>query len=76
MAAIPAVAALIRPAAEQNTKPVRRALPEHLEREEIVHPEQAPPVMCGALRKIGTDVIPQAKTNKKAPGFPHPRRLI
>jgi transposase len=52
----PAVAALVEVAAEAH-KPARRPLPEHLPREEVVHP---PPCRCpscgGALCKIGEDV--------------------
>jgi transposase len=52
----PAVAALVEAAAEAQ-KPARRPLPEHLPREEVVHPA---PCVCpsrgGVLRKIGQDV--------------------
>ena len=48
----------VRPAAKEATpQPVRRALPEHLPREEIVH--EAPctcPACGGALRQLGEDV--------------------
>lgn len=54
-AANPVVAAAIE--AESSTKPARRALPEHLPREEIVHPGACACPQCGGtLRKIGQDV--------------------
>jgi transposase len=57
VAAIPAVAEVIAAAAEQNAKPVRRALAEHLVREQIVHPGACACPRCGGvLRKIGADV--------------------
>ena len=57
IAAIPAVAEAIAAVAEQNAKPARRPLPEHLPREEIVHPGACACLHCGgALRKIGADV--------------------
>ena len=52
----PAVAALVEAAAEAQ-KPARRPLPEHLSREEVVHPAPCTCPGCGgALRKIGEDV--------------------
>src|ERR1700752_2416741 len=52
----PAVAALVEAAAEAQ-KPARRPLPEHLPREEVVHPAPCTCPSCGgALRKIGEDV--------------------
>jgi transposase len=55
VAAIPAVAGAIEAAVEQ--KPARRALPEHLPREEIVHATACACPQCGgALRRIGADV--------------------
>src|ERR1700680_830266 len=57
IAAIPAVAELIAAATEQVAKPARRALPEHLPREEIVHSQACTCPQCGGtLRKIGADV--------------------
>ena len=53
-AAIPAVASAIDAA---STKPARRPLPDHLPREEIVHPAACSCPNCGgALRRIGADV--------------------
>jgi transposase len=50
------VAAMIEAAAEAQ-KPARRPLPEHLPREEVVHPAPCTCPSCGgALRKIGEDV--------------------
>src|SRR5271157_2840460 len=52
----PAVAAVIEAAIEAQ-KPARRPLPEHLPREEVVHPAPCTCPSCGvALRKIGEDV--------------------
>jgi transposase len=52
----PAVVALIEAAAEAQ-KPARRPLPEHLPREEVVHPAPCTCPSCGGvLRKIGEDV--------------------
>jgi transposase len=52
----PVVTALIEAAAEAQ-KPARRPLPEHLPREEVVHPAPcACPGCGGTLRKIGEDV--------------------
>jgi transposase len=52
----PAVAALVEAAAEAQ-RPARRPLPEHLSREEVVHPAACSCPSCGgALRKIGEDV--------------------
>ena len=52
----PAVAAMIEAATEAQ-KPARRPLPEHLPREEVVHPAPCTCPSCGgALRKIGNDV--------------------
>lgn len=57
MAAIPAVAEAIATIDERTAKPARRALPDHLPREEIVHSGAcACPTCGGALRRIGTDV--------------------
>jgi len=57
LAAIPAVAEAIETAAERSAKPARRPLPEHLPREEIVHPGACTCPQCGgALHKIGVDV--------------------
>src|SRR5438128_1668075 len=57
IATIPAVAEVIAAAAEQGAKPARRPLPEHLPREEVVHPGACTCPQCGgALRKIGADV--------------------
>ena len=55
IAAIPAFAQAVE--AESSVKPARRALPEHLPREEIVHPGVCACPQCGGmLRKIGEDV--------------------
>ena len=52
IAAIPAFAQAVD--AESSVKPARRALPEHLPREEIVHPGVCACPQCGGvLRKIG-----------------------
>jgi transposase len=52
----PAVTALIEAAAEAQ-KPARRPLPDHLPREEVVHPAPCTCPGCGGtLRKIGADV--------------------
>lgn len=57
IAAIPAVAEAIGLTSEQAAKPARRPLPEHLPREEIVHPGACSCPNCGgALRRIGADV--------------------
>jgi len=46
-----------KPATEEKTQPVRRALPEHLPREEHVHEPACECPECGAaMRKIGEDV--------------------
>jgi transposase len=46
-----------KPAAEEKTQPVRRALPEHLPREQRVHEPACNCPDCGAvMRKIGEDV--------------------
>lgn len=56
MAAAPAVAAVIE-AELEKVKPARRPLPDHLPREEIVHPAACACPKCGgALRRIGADV--------------------
>jgi transposase len=50
------VAAVVE-AAAQTQKPARRPLPEHLPREEVVHPAACTCPGCGgALSKIGDDV--------------------
>lgn len=55
-AAAPAVAAVVESAAEAQ-KPARRALPEHLPREEVLHPAACACPHCGgALRRIGEEV--------------------
>jgi len=52
----PAVVGLVEAAVEAQ-KPARRPLPEHLPREEVVHPAPGTCPSCGgALRKIGDDV--------------------
>src|SRR5215470_12509177 len=52
----PAVTALVEAAVEAQ-KPARRPLPEHLPREEVVHPAPCTCPSCGgALSKIGEDV--------------------
>jgi len=52
----PAIVALIEQELEAR-KPARRPLPDHLPREEVVHPAAcACPACGGALRKIGEDV--------------------
>ena len=54
--ASPAVAAAIEEAVERH-KPARRPLPEHLPREEVLHPAACACPHCGgALRRIGEDV--------------------
>jgi len=51
------VAPAAKPAAEEKTQPVRRALPEHLPRERVVHEPACNCPDCGAaMRKIGEDV--------------------
>jgi hypothetical protein len=55
-AASPAVAAAIESAIEAQ-KPARRPLPEHLPREEMIHPAPCTCPTCGgALRRIGEEV--------------------
>lgn len=45
------------PAAEEKTQPMRRALPEHLPRERVVHEPACSCPQCGAaMRRIGEDV--------------------
>lgn len=57
IAIVPAVAEAVESALEYSTKPARRALPEHLPREELVHPGACACPQCGGvLRKIGADV--------------------
>lgn len=57
MAATPAVAKVIAAASEQTAKPARRPLPDHLPREEIIHPAACSCPNCGGtLRRIGADV--------------------
>jgi transposase len=57
LATVPVIVEAIESALEQSNKPARRALPEHLPREEIVHPGACTCPQCGgALRKIGADV--------------------
>jgi len=54
--ASPAVAAMVEAAVEAQ-KPARRPLPEHLPREEVLHPAACACPHCGgALRRIGEDV--------------------
>src|SRR5829696_5008364 len=54
LAAAPALAEAIENAA---AKPARRPLPEHLPREEVLHPGPcACPACGGALRRIGSDI--------------------
>jgi hypothetical protein len=54
---LPAVAALIEAAVEAQ-KPARLPLPEHLPREEVVHPALCTCPSCGgSLKKIGADVL-------------------
>jgi len=46
-----------KPAADERTPPVRRALPEHLPRERVVHEPACTCPECGAaMRRIGEDV--------------------
>jgi transposase len=55
-AASPVVAAAIE-AAVEGQKPARRALPEHLPREEVTHPAPCACPSCGGtLRRIGEDI--------------------
>ena len=55
-AASPVVAAVIESAVEAK-KPARRPLPEHLPREEIIHPAPCACPSCGgALRRIGEEI--------------------
>jgi transposase len=54
--ASPAVAAIVGTAVEAQ-KPARRPLPDHLPREEVLHPAACACPHCGgALRRIGEDV--------------------
>ena len=54
--ASPEVAAVVEAAVEAQ-KPARRPLPEHLPREEVLHPAACACPNCGgALRRIGEDV--------------------
>jgi transposase len=51
------VAAARKPGTDEKTKPVRRPLPEHLPRKQIVHAPACNCPDCGAaMRKIGEDV--------------------
>jgi transposase len=64
-AASPIVAAIIE-AAANSQKPARRSLPEHLPREDVVHPAPCACPSCGgALRLIGEDI---AETLDYVPG--------
>ena len=55
LSAAPTIADVIETAA--NPKPARRSLPDHLPREEVIHPGPcACPACGGALRRIGADV--------------------
>jgi transposase len=57
IAAIPAGAEMLEATGEQSAKPARRPLPEHLPREEIIHPGACSCPNCGGtLRRIGADV--------------------
>ena len=58
MAAAAAAAAKVKVEGFQRKRPARRALPEHLPRERVVHPAPTTCPCCGgnALRKIGEDV--------------------
>jgi len=56
-ASLAAMPEQVRPAAKLPEQPVRRALPDHLPREEIVHQAQCSCPECGgALRALGEDV--------------------
>jgi transposase len=55
-AASPVVAAIVESAIEAK-KPARRTLPDHLPREEIIHPARCACPSCGgALRRIGDEI--------------------
>ena len=58
IAAASAASAKVKVEGFQRKRPARRALPEHLPRERVVHPAPAVCSCCGgsALRKIGEDV--------------------
>src|SRR3984893_11498558 len=58
LAAAAAAAAKVQVEGFQRKRPARRALPEHLPRERLVHPAPTACPCCGgsALRKIGEDV--------------------
>ena len=50
-------AAVAKPKAEEKSKPVRRPLPDHLPREQVLHAPACTCPDCGAaMRKIGEDV--------------------
>jgi len=50
-------AAVAKPKAEEKSKPVRRPLPDHLPREQVLHQPKCECPDCGAaMRKIGEDV--------------------
>ena len=50
-------AAVAKPKTEEKSKPVRRPLPDHLSREQVLHQPKCTCPDCGAaMRKIGEDV--------------------
>jgi transposase len=56
LAAVPELAAAIEAEADK-VKPARRPLPDHLPREEVIHPTACACPNCGgALRRVGADV--------------------